>query len=1414
MDLVAFMRSAALAEPYPNPAGGRHWYHGTHQEYWSPDEDEDTENDIPRNHKDWVHETEWFENHGNHWNTALGTHWSSEYETASQFAGHGQYDNSRIAHAHLHMRNPKHYKSEFEMDGDAVRWAHANGYKHLPDSDHAHKQWKGGGEDAEQIGDDEQTRSGFWADGRQRWQNVPYEQHPYTYEGNDDDRREISNIDRDDDLDEHELATKHRAYLGTYLRSHPFREDITRGFKQHLIDKGHDGIIYGNEYEGSARHPCAIPFDDDQVNLKRWEPIGNHNPQAKQEREQRQQIPGQQEIVTPQLPDPITWKGWNGKEASKKQDEVDEIMGLLGGPIPRLRTVSEATGEASHVPTPSATTRERPGYFPGEDLTGIDKGPKVGWVRVDRLKQLREYDRRGSGANAGSAENIDRIRASMRQTGMTDPVILAHDPHSDRAYLCEGNHRLAAAEEEGWPAVPVHVVRAYRSESEKMSHQHYLGAHKVVADDHGYTPGNLHPRDVLPDSWLHEGDAGLRPKTGSMRPAPKYHKGDDIEAAQEARRAWQREVKYRLSTGSLSPQEAQESGYQGNGHDTDSNGDLSWQHLPEHLYHVTTDVAGVLKHGLQTRSELGQRSGKGLGGGTNDTISFTDDPQVAGHILEGLHEFHSVLNGKRTPAEMWDEAQTGQGAARPFHKDLAKMYGSRDGEVTAGLRDVLEGKKTKRTGMVITKAEMHESEPGREWEPHPDSEPYTGATDGVVRHNIWQTDATDDERRENNAEFFKRFSAFREYAGGRMDPLFFSTDTEGFRKMDPSNFGILHCKPRPGAQGHPVGSMREWRTCSGDAVDVVHHRKTAERDYAGGHQPPSDGSPLHDAGRTFPGLYERPYDYTHGGSRGYAEPYDHESVDVVRRARGNPEMPVRVYRSLPPHAEQKIHPGDWVALSHSYAAQHGAERGWDEWVEPKDPENIQDHEGWIRRDGDWPVVSAVTKAKHIRDGGNDIIEWGYHGPDVLDDDRQTPTKTAAKAGPIAYHATRALHWPPEDQMVHVGTADAALDRAVSTDDLPSHWDAHEGPADSSRWRVHEVKLHGRVYPHVLTDEQANDLAEGVNWQARSRDDIQRVIDGLDLRHAGLDLPTHPRGYHVFPYINDTEGNGALSYLVHPGAVRVIRTHDLGPTSYARTARWLPHARIFGPGHGGLDPRLFDPKTKRMIPEVESVILGDLDAYWGKTYPDWRNWTRVYLAGSQASEWYGNNDFDTLLGVEHKRLRQAHPEFADMLDDDIDTYLTKGLREHLNNEEWQAPWDGQIWHRTFYVNPNSWDIRKIKPYAAYDITRRRWIVEPVHPPSDWGPEKLPSAFWDEAESIVKQVHAIEAMPEPMRSGRAAALFDYLHSDRRRAFGPHGTGVYDPGNATWKYLDLHPDKPLSILIDLKRRYEDAVAREATA
>lgn len=787
------------------------------------------------------------------------------------------------------------------------------------------------------------------------------------------------------------------------------------------------------------------------------------------------------------------------REAAKATQAPSSVLSELGytdehSAPGRANPIAHETGQGTHVPTPSALTEAPKGYYPGEDLSGMDRHPKVAWVKLEHLKAMREYDRRDPKEQTfGSDETIEDHKRTMAEHGQREPLLISHDPHSDRARLIEGNHRIVSAEEMGWPALAVHVVRAYRHEFDQSQRHVYLGSHKVQPDEYGYTPGELHPKDALPDHMLYSGDAGLRPKTSALweEPHPQYvpapadmpeeEQWDKHVAPQQAiKRNWNHEVRKAMSRGDLTHEQAKANGYRGLGND-----DGGWKPLPHDLYHVTTDLKGVLTHGLKSRRDLGQSSGKGLGGGEDDTISLTDSGELAHSILHSVKEFHQVVNHKYTPAQMWDHAQTGEGAARPFHKDLASMYGSKDGEVTDGMRDVFEGKKTHVETLGRTQSEMDARGDGK-WSPHPRRPTTLGIKNGEQAHQHWQRDATPDEKRDNAVEFYKRFSAFREHAGGREDPLFFSTDTSGFAKMDPSNFGVVRVKPKPKAHGYQMGAMGEWRTADGSALDVTHHR---------------------------------------------------------------------------------------------------------------------------------------------------------------------------------------------------------------------------------------------------------------------------------------------------------------------------------------TARWLPHARIFGPGNGGLDPRLFDAK-KKMKPEVANVILGDLDAYWSPTFPDWRDWTRVYLAGSEASEWYGNNDFDTLLGIDHKKIRRAHPEFGAMLDDDIDSYLTGGLREHLNNEDWTAPWDGEVWHRTYYVNPNSWDIRDIKPYAAYDITRARWIVEPIHPPADWGPEKLPAAFWDEAESIVKQVHAIEAMPEPMRTGRGAALFDYLHGDRRRAFGPQGTGVYDPGNATWKYLDLHPDHPLAALVDLKRAYENNLAAKATA
>lgn len=147
-------------------------------------------------------------------------------------------------------------------------------------------------------------------------------------------------------------------------------------------------------------------------------------------------------------------------------------------------------------------------------------------------------------------------------------------------------------------------------------------------------------------------------------------------------------------------------------------------------------------------------------------------------------------------------------------------------------------------------------------------------------------------------------------------------------------------------------------------------------DYRGGHQPAADGPPLHDltAGDHFDDkVYDELHHYTHMSGR---LSYDQQSMGAVRAARGRPNARVTVYRAAPAGVTA-INPGDWVSLSPEYAKNHAVGQGNDET-------------------GDWPVHRASVPAKHVLNGGNDIVEWGYHGPAPVPVKTQLPPKRGWK----------------------------------------------------------------------------------------------------------------------------------------------------------------------------------------------------------------------------------------------------------------------------------------------------------------------------------------------------------------------------------------------------------------------------------
>jgi 2'-5' RNA ligase len=252
--------------------------------------------------------------------------------------------------------------------------------------------------------------------------------------------------------------------------------------------------------------------------------------------------------------------------------------------------------------------------------------------------------------------------------------------------------------------------------------------------------------------------------------------------------------------------------------------------------------------------------------------------------------------------------------------------------------------------------------------------------------------------------------------------------------------------------------------------------------------------------------------------------------------------------------------------------------------------------------------------------------------------------------------------------------------------------------------------------------------------------------------------------------------------------------------------WLPHDRFFGPGHHDLDPRLFD--STHLKGPWRRALLGLVNrAFADYTYRDpasWQRWARAYLAGSQASHWYGNNDLDVLVGIDYAAFRRAQPRYRAMSDREIDEMLNARAHEVCDPARWftiggehLGPWDS-----TVYVNADSYDIRRIKPYAAYDLSEDRWAVEPVKIADDFGPDKLPGADFLYARSLASQVRALKKLPSGQAQALGAALYDKLHGERHDAFSGQGGGLFDVRNVAWKYLALHPEKPMEKLVAWKR------------
>lgn len=241
---------------------------------------------------------------------------------------------------------------------------------------------------------------------------------------------------------------------------------------------------------------------------------------------------------------------------------------------------------------------------------------------------------------------------------------------------------------------------------------------------------------------------------------------------------------------------------------------------------------------------------------------------------------------------------------------------------------------------------------------------------------------------------------------------------------------------------------------------------------------------------------------------------------------------------------------------------------------------------------------------------------------------------------------------------------------------------------------------------------------------------------------------------------------------------------------------------------GLDPHLFD--GTHLKPSVRTWILNTLYSFWDRKYKTARSWSTVWLAGSGISyQWAanrGNGDLDVLIGVQWPAFVAANPTFRGLTEQQMADKIDVDLKTELWPRTKYTRLNGQTYEVTFFVNAAGADIRNINPYAAYNLTTGTWTITPPKLPAN--PATLYPAAYRRAiagesrtaSALIERYNALsgDLKRHPVGSpghintttalrtttAQAAALFDDIHTGRRAAFGPGGSGYGDWNNYRWQ------------------------------
>jgi hypothetical protein len=241
----------------------------------------------------------------------------------------------------------------------------------------------------------------------------------------------------------------------------------------------------------------------------------------------------------------------------------------------------------------------------------------------------------------------------------------------------------------------------------------------------------------------------------------------------------------------------------------------------------------------------------------------------------------------------------------------------------------------------------------------------------------------------------------------------------------------------------------------------------------------------------------------------------------------------------------------------------------------------------------------------------------------------------------------------------------------------------------------------------------------------------------------------------------------------------------------------------------LDPTLFD--ANRLDDRVRMWILHTVHSAFSESgFLHSETWTRVWLAGSGVSyQWSAGRspaDLDILLGINYVEFRRANPAYAAFTDSEIASTLNEMFYKEMHGPRGDFPFSGEVdYEVTVYVNrgvsAGRDAINIINPYAAYDVTQGEWAMVPQRTAPAINPSWEMSVERDRqyAEDLVREygnaLDAIRVASNPAHRSNAEnrlhqimdaadGLYDELHSGRRAAFSPAGSGYADFNNYRWQ------------------------------